>query len=444
MGFLRRLLDDLLRLFARVTLHVFFREVEVKGLDNLKQVDGAMLLVANHVNNLIDPFLLLGFVGRRPRFLAKSTLWSHPVVAPLLLLMGALPVYRRQDGARVSRNIQTFARCRAILGQGGTVSLFPEGRSHNEPGPQPLKTGAARIALETAARHPEVRLKIVPVGLIYEDKERFRSRVLLHVGTPIDPALEVAEHRDPGGAAVRQLTRRIAAGLEAVTVRFASWEEARLVDRAAFLAAEADVRLSDRLPLWQCLASAYQRLLVEDPIRARRLLGELRSWDAADAAGAPRRARLRRTVLFFVPGALGVLLNWLPFKLPGWIANAVTRTPDEPATYKLIAALVTLPLAWLLEAAVVARFFGPLWGLAALLLAPLLGYMALLLRDAIGFSEPSRPPRDAPPFPAEERRALRDEIRALCLHELSPQIMGAEPRAAAPSPSRLLRPGSPP
>jgi glycerol-3-phosphate O-acyltransferase / dihydroxyacetone phosphate acyltransferase len=441
MRLLRRLLDDLLRLFARVTLHVFFRDVEVKGLENLKQVDGAMLLVANHVNNLIDPFLLLGFVGRRPRFLAKSTLWSHPVVAPLLLLMGALPVYRRQDGARVSRNIQTFARCREILGRGGTVSLFPEGRSHNEPGPQPLKTGAARIALDTAARHPEVRLKIVPVGLIYEDKERFRSRVLLHVGTPIDPAIEVAHHPDPGASAVRQLTRRIAAGLESVTVRFASWEEARLVDRAAFLASEAQVRLSERLSLWQCLAAAYQRLLVEDEERARRLLARLRAWDAADEAGAPRRARLRRSVLFFLPGMLGVLLNWLPFKLPGWIATAVTRTPDEPATYKLIAALVTLPFAWLLEAALVARFFGPLWGLFMLLLAPLLGYTALLLRDAIGFDETTRPRRDAPPFPADERRALRDEIRELCLRE---QVSAEEPREAARSPVHLLRHGSPP
>jgi hypothetical protein len=372
-------------------------------------------------------------VGRRPRFLAKSTLWAHPVVAPLLLLMGALPVYRRQDGARVSRNVLTFARCRGILGAGGTVSLFPEGRSHNEPAPQPLKTGAARIALETAARHPEVRLKIVPVGLIYEDKERFRSRVLLHVGTPIDPAVELSHDTEPGGAAVRQLTRRIAKGLESVTVRFASWEEARLVDRAALLAMEGGGRLSERRELWNCLAAAYQRLLGEDEGRAQRLVARLRAWDAADEAGAPRRARIRRTILFLVPGIVGMILNWLPFKLPGWVSNALTRTPDEPATYKLIVALITLPFAWGVEAALATRWFGPAWGLATLLLAPLFGYTALLLRDAIGFSEPARrrptaaPPR---PFPADERRALQDEIRELCARELS--LMGQDAVAVLP------------
>jgi 1-acyl-sn-glycerol-3-phosphate acyltransferase len=419
MRLVRSWLDDLLRLFARITLHVFFRDVEVKGLDNLRQVDGAMLLVANHVNNLIDPFLLLAFIGRRPRFLAKSTLWSHPVVAPLLVLMGALPVYRRQDGARVSRNTQTFARCRTLLGEGGTVALFPEGRSHNEPGPQPLKTGAARIALETAARHPEVRLRIVPVGLIYEDKERFRSRVLLHVGTPIDPAQEMSLSPDHGSSAVRQLTRRIAAGLESVTVRFASWEEARLVERAASLASEPDGRLSERLSMWQCLAAAYQRLLTEDQARAQRLLARLQAWDAADAGSAPRRARLRRIAFYALPGLAGMALNWLPFTMPGWISKVVTRTPDEPATYKLIAALFTLPAAWALEASAAWHFFGAAGGLGMLVLAPLLGYTALLLRDALGFSEPKHPRRVAPPFPADERRALRDEIRDLCQRELS-------------------------
>ena len=37
--------------------------------------------------------------------------------------------------------------------------------------------------------------------------------------------------------------------------------------------------------------------------------------------------------------APGVLLNWLPYKLPTWIADRVTRTPDEPASYKVMGAL---------------------------------------------------------------------------------------------------------
>ncbi len=411
----RRFLDDVLSLCARVILHLFFRRIEVKGRENLEGTSGALLLVANHGNNLIDPFLLLGMVGRRPRFLAKSTLWSHPVVAPLLVLVGAVPVYRHQDGARTERNLTTFARCLSFLRAGGTVALFPEGRSHNEPGPLPLKTGAARIALETAVGFPAARLRIVPVGLIYEDKERFRSRVLIQVGEPIDPAEEVAQHPDAGPVAVRQLTARIASGLEAVTVRFASWEEARLVNRAADLASGEDVTLSARRELWRCLMKAYRSLDAEDPHRAAQLLARLKAWDASERGPAPRRVRLSRALVFLLPGLLGIVLNWIPYRLPGWVSRALTKYPDEPATYKLLTALVAFPVAWVLESAAAARWCGPEWGAGLLLVAPASGYAALLLGDALGWRLPPTQPAETPgAFPAEERRALADEVRRLC------------------------------
>src|SRR5262249_12103568 len=180
---LRHVVDDAAAGLARLCLRVFFRDVEVVGTERLPR-GVPLLFIANHVNNLIDPMVIMAFVGGRPRFLAKSTLWRHPVVAPLLVFSGAVPVYRHSDGARVARNFETFARCREILARGATVAVFPEGQSHNQPGPAPLKTGAARIALETEARHGRLGLRIVPVGLVYEDKQRFRSRVLVQVGDP--------------------------------------------------------------------------------------------------------------------------------------------------------------------------------------------------------------------------------------------------------------------
>ncbi len=176
-------------------------------------------VVAHHVNSLVDPLLIFAFVPGQPRFLAKSTLWQHPVIAPLVIVSDALPVYRHQDGVEVARNMDTFARAREILGQGGTVALFPEGRSHSEPRPLPLKTGAARIALHAIADDHAEGLRIIPIGVVYEDKGRFRSRVVLRVGEPIDPAPEAATYATEGRVAVRKLTDRIAAGLAEATPR---------------------------------------------------------------------------------------------------------------------------------------------------------------------------------------------------------------------------------
>jgi len=313
---------------ARLMLHVFFRELEVTGLERIPR-GVPLVFVANHNNSVVDAVLLLALPGACPRMLAKNTLFSHPVMGPLLALVGALPVYRRQDaGADASRNFETFAHCREVLAGGGQIALFPEGRSHNETRRQPIKSGAARIVLDAGLQGlPGVR--IVPVGLNYEAKDRFRSRVWVCVGHGVDPTAESVLHREAPRAAVRALTERIAVALEDVTPGVESRQWGPESGEATHLA-------------WR--------------------------WLGGDILALP----------VFI---LGCALNWIPYRIPGWISDRLSTTPDEPATYKLLAGLLAFPLAWAAEAAIAARFAGPAWGLAMTVLAPTSGYAALRLRE---------------------------------------------------------------
>src|SRR3954447_25071433 len=201
--------DRFLRALARCVLKAFFREVEAVGAERIP-LHRPLVLVANHVNRLIDPILLMGPLPVVPRFLAKSTLWKNPLVRPFLDLAGAIPVYRRQDeGSDLAKNAETFSRSYDLLAQGGTLALFPEGTSHSDPSLKPLKTGAARIVLEAEQKYPGLGVRIVPVGLLFDAKQTFRSRALVQVGEPIDPAPEIElAARDPV-AAFRALTARI-------------------------------------------------------------------------------------------------------------------------------------------------------------------------------------------------------------------------------------------
>jgi 1-acyl-sn-glycerol-3-phosphate acyltransferase len=320
----RRVLDALVRGAGRIAVFVFFRDRRVEELQRLRSARGPRLIVAHHVNSLVDPLLLFALIPGRPRFLAKSTLWQHPVIAPLVIVSDAIPVYRHQDGVDVARNTETFARARAVLGEGGTVALFPEGRSHSEPQPLPLKTGAARIALHAVAEGRADGLRIVPIGVVYEDKGRFRSRVVLRVGEPIDPAPEAAVYAKEGRTAVRKLTDRIAAGLEEATPRGMIWPP-------------------DMAPA---------------PIRAAR-------------------------ALLLPAAAVGFVLNWLPYQLPRWVSRTLTKTPDEPATYKILTALLAFPAFWIAEAVAVGLALGPWAGIAMALAAPATGYAALLVHDRL-------------------------------------------------------------
>jgi len=379
-GFRARVIAAILRRAVRI----FFRDIEIVGLERVP-TGGPLVLVANHVNGIVDP-LLVGLLGLRARFLAKSTLWSNPIIRPLLDLTGGIPVYRHQDaGEDTSKNADSFARCHDALAAGQVIALFPEGKSHNAASLAPLKTGAARIVLEAEAKHGDLGIRIVPIGLTFDAKGLFRSRALLRVGHPIDPAPERRLYRGDAWVAVRALTARIARGLEAVTLNYASWEEARLIDRAADLYADADGAaaraLGDRFTVRQTFADGYRDLATSDPERARAAADAVARYDTLLHAARVRDEHvitrvplvsacrfLGRSALFllgWLPLALlGTALNWIPYRLVGALAQRRAAEADFVATYKLIGGVVLFPLWWLLCAVAVGALAGPLAGFA--------------------------------------------------------------------------------
>src|SRR5580700_7113564 len=128
-----------MRRLARLLVRIFFRRIEVEGVDGLS-ADGPTVLVANHINGLVDALLLMATLPRFPHFLGKSTLFRIPPLWPFLKLAGVVPVYRARDGESTARNDGSFRTCRRLLAHGSEVALFPEGISHDESMLQPLKT----------------------------------------------------------------------------------------------------------------------------------------------------------------------------------------------------------------------------------------------------------------------------------------------------------------
>src|SRR5919106_3769895 len=163
---------SLFRRFVRFWIDRFFRQIRIHGTANVP--DGPVIFAMNHPNNFIDSLMISYAIERKIHYLATSQMFRNKLLALFLHNAGVIPVYRKQDDASHSqKNVATFQACYDVLRGGGAIGIYPEGTTHAEPRVKRIKTGAARIALETAQQF-SVQVKIVPVGLNFFARKSFR------------------------------------------------------------------------------------------------------------------------------------------------------------------------------------------------------------------------------------------------------------------------------
>ena len=363
--------------------------------------DGPVLVVANHPNSLLDPLVIFRVAGRSTRPLAKAPLFEQAGVGLLLRAMNGLPVYRRQDHPdQMDKNEDTFRAAIDALHRGEAVQIYPEGISHNEPQLQPLKTGAARIALAAEAGADwELGLRVVPVGLTYSrEKTKYRSRAVAQVGEAIRVRDWHDRYEGDEQEAVRALTAEIGRRMTAVTLNLAEREDRELIETAERLwAAEKALagwrersELAERLPRLKAFARGLGWLREHDPDRHERLARAVRRHQrrlavlgAGEGETPPEytvgevvRYTTRRVlllVLTLAPGVLGMALWAPPYRLTQQLVKRIDPPREDTiATYKLASALLAYPLAWAGWTALAWWLWGDAWAaVAAAVLLPL-------------------------------------------------------------------------
>src|SRR5690242_18190750 len=109
--------------FVRAALSVFYRDIEVTGLEHLDR-SAPTILACNHPNSIIDPLLLGVFEERQVSFCARDGLFRVPGFGALLRAVGAIPLRRRSDhGGGAVDNAGAFSACREVLLAGGVLAI---------------------------------------------------------------------------------------------------------------------------------------------------------------------------------------------------------------------------------------------------------------------------------------------------------------------------------
>jgi 1-acyl-sn-glycerol-3-phosphate acyltransferase len=196
-------------------VRLLFR-VRVEGIEHVP-LSGSAILAFNHVSALDGPVLAIETahrIKRTTRFLVGAEFFGRPFYGWVLRRYEQIPIRRGEgDGQALDAAVATVR-------DGALVAIAPEGRvgeASGSNGLQPMRSGAARIALPTGA-------PVIPVGIWGTQrrypKSGFTIRRPLHPSLGIvfgDPILPAGELGDD--VAVESFKARLRARLESEVAR---------------------------------------------------------------------------------------------------------------------------------------------------------------------------------------------------------------------------------
>ena len=401
-----------LRFLFHMALRVFFKRIEVEGLENIPRT-GPVLFLPNHPNALVDALIVLKNVPRPVSLTAKSTLGEHhPFMAYLMRKANVIRFHRKQDrelGADRSRNIKALDECMRRLKNEGAIIIFPEGQSHSDPGIRPFRWGAARLALDyTLSEDASVPLRIVPVGLHFPHKARFRSDVWVCFGEAVN-VQEWVEANPVSGAEgliaemqdrVRGLTLNFEKRIDSILL---IWVARVLVTGG--MAPEPIWRkkktVASHVALVKTIKDGYDRLKdtrpreVEDlKLRVARYRSELRELGIAPGevyikmSTWAAAAFIFREIGFLLVGlpmtAWGFVNHLVPYQLVRLFALKFAQEKDQVASNVVFPGVVVFPLFYIIQIAAAWFFLPAVWAGLYTALLPLSAYFILQYRDRAG------------------------------------------------------------
>lgn len=439
------------RTYFRFALPAFYREIEVIGKERVPP-QGPLLLVGNHNNAFLDPIMVAAELDRPIQLTAKSTLSRMPIIGRLMRAAGVILLHREQDraeGADPRRNLEALDAIVERLDQGAAVCIFPEGRSHGEPGLARFKRGAARVAfdyLEAGAAAGD--LWIQPFGYWFEAKAKRRSRACMAFGQPLSASAWRAAHPEDRGL---ELTRELEARVAALTLSFDSQADrlrlsalAELLEAASLAPSpigQGHAPTSQRAQLIRRLIEGRAALEAHDAgqlnameVRCDALRGQLdalgvRAEDLYLSRGAPSTlgfvAREGLLALTGLPAAAWGALVWAtPFWLTRQLVRRFGRNEEELASWALFGAFLIYPV-WALVVCALAWWRLSVGLALALTLSLLpaggfaqawLDHMGAARHRAFAFLRLARQPRRREALAAEGRAILSE------LHQLASEI----------------------
>lgn len=386
--------------YLRFLLRMFFRRIEVAGLENIPSRGGGVM-ICWHPNGWVDGAIIATNFPHQLVAAGRHGILRIPVLGWMMRQCGVLSVYREQDtivdltdDERRARNRTSIDILARAVADGDFALIFPEGRSHDDPFPHALKTGAAHLYYRAVelSQSRSAPPHIIPVALHYNKKSVWGSQVLLTYHAPMalpndlcQPSRSEQERMDQ----VRRLTEAMERQLRDVVLATESWAAHHQLQRARKLVrAERNARqglrseppsISERVRHFSHAWRNFRLAREIVPAEFDRILTDLVAYDwnlkalrieDHELDGAGWNLSTGKTILvvleflivwlvlpFFL--LIGLLVNLPAILLLQSLALSASARDKDEASIKLLVGSVVFPLTWLV-AAILAAWGGNL------------------------------------------------------------------------------------
>ncbi|WP_445381639.1 1-acyl-sn-glycerol-3-phosphate acyltransferase [Robiginitalea sp. IMCC43444] len=176
----------LLKILVRFGFFCYYREVRWEGLENIP-ADKPVMLLPNHQNALLDPLLYAAYApAARPWFLTRADVFTRPWLKRFFKMLHMIPIYRFRDGREnLKYNEGIFDSCADLFRENAQLLLFPEANHNLRRQVRPLSKGFTRILQASLEKYPDLDIRIVPVGINYQQAAGFPDSVCFRFGKQI-------------------------------------------------------------------------------------------------------------------------------------------------------------------------------------------------------------------------------------------------------------------
>ena len=155
----------------------FFFEIEIKGIENIQNLSGPIIIAPMH-KTYIDHFFLIAELAKTKSLLPIRTMTRYdflekPFLSSFLKKGGAFP-----------NSAMSYRASLRILSGGGVVLIYPEGGTYKEPGIREFRPGLSHLAMQT-------KVYVLPVA--FQGLEHFLvKRMIFNPLTYVRPRKKVS------------------------------------------------------------------------------------------------------------------------------------------------------------------------------------------------------------------------------------------------------------